>query len=87
MDMSRILLQCFNKDYSDRSVPADVLLREKPDEEEEEDEEDEEEDEGNITDDEGDDDEGDDEEEDNGGYSVHCRLFRIAVSQEEREAG
>jgi hypothetical protein len=50
---------------SDRSVQADVLLREEPDEEE-----DDEEDEGNVTDD-----EGDDDEEDDGGYSVRvCHL-------------
>ena len=50
---------------SDRSVAADVFLREEPDEEE-----DDEEDEGNVTDD-----EGDDDEEDDGGYSVQvCRL-------------
>jgi hypothetical protein len=63
--MSRILLQCLNEDDSDRSAPADVLLREEPDEEEDEEEEDEEEDEGNATDD-----EGEDGDEDNGGYSV-----------------
>jgi hypothetical protein len=63
--MSRIRPLCLDADSQDRSLRADVLLREEPDEEE-----DEEEDEGNVTDD-----EGDDEEEDDGGYSVRvCRL-------------
>jgi hypothetical protein len=59
--------KCEPRDSSqtDAHVPADVLLRQEPDEEE-----DEEEDEGNVTDD-----EGDDDEEDEGGYSVQvCRL-------------
>ena len=58
--MSRIHAQCFEAGYSGRSIRADVLLREEPDEEE-----DEEEDEGNVTDD-----EGDEDVEDDGGYSV-----------------
>jgi hypothetical protein len=52
--MSRIHPECPHSDPSDRSVAADVLLREEPDAEE-----DEEEDEGNGKND-GDDDEGDD---------------------------
>ena len=48
--MSRIHPECPDSDPSDRSVAADVLLRQEPDEEE-----DEEEDEGDDDDDEGDD--------------------------------
>ena len=40
MDMSRIRPQCFDAACSDRSVAADVRLRQEPDEEEEEDEDD-----------------------------------------------
>jgi hypothetical protein len=54
LDMSRIHPECPHSDPSDRSVAADVLLREEPDAEE-----DEEEDEGNGKND-GDDDEGND---------------------------
>jgi hypothetical protein len=57
--MSRIRPECPDSDPSDRSVAADVLLREEPDEEDEEDEEDE----GDGKEDDNDDDEGD------GGYS------------------
>jgi hypothetical protein len=60
LGMSRIRLQFPGADHSDRSVPADVLLRQEPDEEE-----DEEEDEGN-----GKGDDGDDDEENREGYSV-----------------
>jgi hypothetical protein len=60
VDMNRRWRQYFNRDFSDRSGRADLLLREQPNEEED----DEDEDEGNGTGDEG------DEEEDNGGYSV-----------------
>jgi hypothetical protein len=52
--MSRIHPECPDSDPSDRSVAADVLLRQEPAEEEEEDEEDEDDD----TDDDTDDDEG-----------------------------
>jgi len=38
VDMSRIRPQCLDADCSYRSVVADVLLRQKPDEEEKEDE-------------------------------------------------
>lgn len=61
--MSRIRSQCLDADHSDPSEPADVFLRQEPDEEEEEEEE--EENEGN-----GKDDDGDDEEEGDEGYSV-----------------
>ena len=64
MDMNRTQRQSFDRYYSDRSVRADLLLREQPDEEE-----DEEEDEGNGTGDEG------DEGEDDGGYSV--QVYRL----------
>ena len=55
LDMSRIHPECFDPETGDRSVAADVLLREEPDEEE-----DEEEDEGDGKDDDADDDETDD---------------------------
>jgi len=55
--MSRIHPECPDSDPSDRSVAADVLLRQEPDEEEEEDEDD----------DDKEDDHGDDENGD--GYS------------------
>jgi hypothetical protein len=58
--MSRIHPECQTQDSSDRSVPADVLLRQEPDEEE-----DEEEDEGDGK--EKEDDEDDDTTDD--GYS------------------
>ena len=62
--MSRIRPLCLDADSHDRSLRADVLLREEPAEEE-----DEEEDEGSVTEDEGD-------EEDDGGYSVReCRQW------------
>ena len=53
--MSRIYAECLDSDTSDRSVAADVLLRQETDEEE-----DEEEDEGDGKEDDDDDDEGDD---------------------------
>ena len=56
--MSRIHPECPNSDLSDRSVAADVLLRQEPDEEE-----DEEEDEGDGKEDE------DDDGKDDEGYS------------------
>jgi hypothetical protein len=56
--MGRIHPECLDSDPSDRSVAADVLLRQEPDEEEEE--EDEEEDEGDGKEDDDDDDDGDD---------------------------
>jgi len=55
LDMSRIHLECPDSDSSDRSVAADVLLRQEPDEEEEEDE--------------GDDKENDDDDDEDDGYS------------------
>jgi hypothetical protein len=56
--MSRIHPECHGSDPSDRSVAADIVLREEPDEEEDEE------------DDEGDDKEGDDDDEkDDDGYS------------------
>jgi hypothetical protein len=61
LDMSRIYPECPDSDPSDRSVAADVLLRQEPDEEE-----DEEEDEGDGKEDD-DDDDGDDKDDD--GYS------------------
>ncbi len=52
--MSRIHPECLDSDPSDRSIAADVLLRQEPDEEEDEEEEDEEEeDEGDGKDDDG----------------------------------
>jgi len=56
--MSRIHPECPNSDLSDRSVAADVLLRQEPDEEE-----DEEEDDGDGKEDE------DDDGKDDEGYS------------------
>ena len=53
LNMSRIHPECLDPDLSNRSVAADVLLREEPEEEEDEEEED-------------DDDENEDEDE---GYS------------------
>ncbi len=53
--MSRIHPECPDSDPSDRSVAADVLVREEPDEEEEDEEENEE--------------DNDDEESDDDGYS------------------
>jgi hypothetical protein len=55
--MSRIHPECPGSDPSDRSVPADVVLREEPDEEEDEE------------DDEGDDKEDGDDGEKDDGYS------------------
>ena len=40
LDMSRIHPECPDSDPSDRSVAADVVLREEPDEEEDEEEDD-----------------------------------------------
>jgi len=57
LGMSRIHPECPDSDPSDRSVAADVLVREEPDEEE-----DEEEDEGEEEDD-------DDDDKDDDGYS------------------
>ena len=51
LDMSRIHPECPDSDPSDRSVAADVLLRQEPAEEEEEDEEDEDDDDDDDTDD------------------------------------
>ena len=59
LDMSRILFECPDSDPSDRSVAADVLLRQEPDEEE-----DEEEDEGD-----GKEDDDDDDDDKDDGYS------------------
>jgi hypothetical protein len=56
--MSRIHPECLDSDPSDRSVAADFLIRQEPDEEE-----DEEEDEGDGKEDD------DDDEEDDDGYS------------------
>jgi hypothetical protein len=70
LDMSRIPPECPESDPSDRSLTADVLLRQEPDDE---DDEEDEEDEDNEEDD---DEEGDDEEDDDG-YSVRvCRLYQ-----------
>jgi hypothetical protein len=55
LDMSRIYPECHDSYPSDRSVPADVLLRQEPVEEE-----DEEEDESDDKEDDDDDDKGDD---------------------------
>ena len=60
MDMSRIHPEYADSVVSDRPVPADVLLRQQPDEEEDEEEE---EDEGNGKEDDADND------EDDAGYS------------------
>jgi hypothetical protein len=58
LDMSRIYPECPDSDPADRSVAADVLLRQEPDEEEEEDEDDDKED-----------DDDDDDDKDDDGYS------------------
>ena len=58
LDMSRLHPECPDSDPSDRSVAADALLRQEPDEEE--DEEDQEEDEGDGKEDDDDDDKDDD---------------------------
>ena len=52
LDMSRIHPECPDSDPSDRSVAAEVLLRQEPDEEEDE-EEDEEDEDDDTDDDEG----------------------------------
>ncbi len=57
LDMSRIHPECPDSDSSDRSVAADVLLRQEPDEEEDEEE------------DEGDGKEDDEDEATDDGYS------------------
>ena len=57
LGMSSIHSECLDSDPSDRSVAADVLLREEPDEEEDEQE------------DEGDRKEDDEDEDTDGGYS------------------
>ena len=57
LDMSRIHPACSDSDPPDRSVAADVLLRQEPDEEEDDDEE---EDEGDGKEDDDDDDKDDD---------------------------
>jgi hypothetical protein len=51
LDMSRIHAECLDSDTSDRSVAADVLFREEPDEEE--DDEDEQDEDNEEDDDEG----------------------------------
>jgi hypothetical protein len=51
LTMSRIHPECPGSDPSDRSIAADVLLRQEPDEDEEEEEEDEGEDNGKEEDD------------------------------------
>jgi hypothetical protein len=56
LDMSRKCPECPDSDPSDRSVAADVLVRQEPDEEEEEEEE-------------GDGNEDDDDDEGDDGYS------------------
>ncbi|HEX4921264.1 MAG TPA: hypothetical protein VFV92_11055, partial [Candidatus Bathyarchaeia archaeon] len=61
LGMSRIHPEWPDSDPSDRSVAADVLLRQEPDEEEDE-EEDEDEDEGDSKED-------DDDDDQDGGYS------------------
>jgi len=58
-DMSRIHPECTDSDAADRSVAADVLLRQEPDEEEDEEE----------GEDDGKEDDADDDEDDDGGYS------------------
>ena len=55
LDMSRKHPECPDSDFSDHSVPSDILLRQEPDEEE-----DEEQDEGNGEEDADDDDIADD---------------------------
>ena len=67
MGMSRIHPECLDSDPSDRSVAADVLVREEPAEEE-----DEEEDEGDGKDDGKDDDEDDEDD----GYSEMSQTRR-----------
>jgi hypothetical protein len=62
--MSRIFPQCLDVNPSDRSLQADVLLRDEPDEEEEEEEEEEDEEE-----DDGDRKENDEDEDTDDGYS------------------
>jgi hypothetical protein len=65
--MSRIHPECPDSDLSDKSVAADVLLRQEPDEEEDEEEE-EDEDDGK-----------EDDDEDDDGYSelqIH-RVYRV----------
>ena len=54
--MSRIHPECPRSDASDRSVAANALFRQEPDEEEDEEEDDEEEDEGDGKEDDEDDD-------------------------------
>jgi hypothetical protein len=65
--MSRIHPECPDSDPSDRSVAADVLLRQQPDEEE-----DEEEDEGDGKEDGKEEDDNDDKDE---GYSESACLY------------
>jgi len=64
LDMSRIHQECSDSDPSDRSVAADVRLRQEPDEEEDEEED---EDEGDGDGDGKEDDDDDDKDDD--GYS------------------
>jgi hypothetical protein len=66
--MSRIHPECLDSDPSDRSIAADVFLRQEPDEEEEEDE-------GDGKEKEDDDDEEGDDNEDDDGYSVSVPLL------------
>jgi len=56
LGMSRIRPECHDSEPSDRSMAADVLVREEPDDEEEDEENDRE--------------EGDDDDEEDEGYSV-----------------
>jgi hypothetical protein len=66
LDMRRLHPAWSDAESSDRSLPADMLLREEPEDAEEEDEEEEEE-EGNGK--ENDDDDDDDDDDGDGGYS------------------
>jgi hypothetical protein len=61
--MSRIHPECPRSDASDRSVAANALFRQEPDEEEDEEEDDEDEGDGDE------DDEDDDDDDDDDGYS------------------
>ena len=61
--MTTIHPECPDSNPSDRSIAADVLLRQEPDEEEDEEEDDEDEGDGDE------DDEDDDDDDDDDGYS------------------
>jgi hypothetical protein len=54
LDMRRLHPECSDSESSDRSLPADILLREEPENEEEEEEEDDDEHHGGEEDDDGD---------------------------------